>query len=284
MSGSLVLMNLHPQISSRIGAHDDRPRPIPPTALARRNRGRALRPGRAPSQNLGAEPSTRRGQGRLRRCGRRRSRRRLVRRSRASRSDIEPAAAASSSQVEPTTLPDCAVVLAGLQAAKTTPDTVVVNDMPTDTSASAGDEPGSGFKGIVTILTIDGPRLTFRSDEPNTPTSGTGTLDAATVWVDGPTHLDSPPTLQVGEQLGLATTPASDGVDHVVFIDVGASAVVDEKPAPDKKLTTPAGSSRRRTHRRRPTQRSSFRVPPCHPARPRSHWERSLPSTQPRSP
>lgn len=151
--------------------------------------------------------------------------------------------ATSTSQVEPTTLPDCAVVLAGLQAAKTTPDTVVVNDIPTDTSASAGDEPGSGFKGTVTILAIDGPRLTFRSDEPNTPTSGTGTLDAATVWFDGSTQLDSPPTLQVGEHVGLGKRLASDGLDHVVFVDVSESAGVDGMPAPDKRLSTTAGSS-----------------------------------------
>ena len=152
--------------------------------------------------------------------------------------------ASSASQVEPTTLPGCDVVLAGLRA-KSTQDTVAPKDNPTDTSAFAGDVPRVDFKGIVTILTIDGPQLTFRSDEPKVapPTGGAASLDAATVWVDGPTNLDTPPTLHVGEQLGLATTPASDGVHHVVFIDVGASAVVDEKPAPGKKLTTPAGSS-----------------------------------------
>ena len=72
------------------------------------------------------------------------------------------------------------------------------------------------------------------------PTEREGTIDADTEWADGQTHLDSPPTLQVGEQLGLATKPDSDGVDHVVFIDVSARASVDEQPAnePDKKLAT----------------------------------------------
>ena len=154
--------------------------------------------------------------------------------------------ASSASQVEPAASPDCDVVLAGLRASMSTPDTIVPKDVSTDPSASAGDVSAVGFKGIVTILTIDGPQLTFRVDEPKvaSPTTGVGTVDAATVWVDGQTPLDAPPPLQVGEQLGLATTQASDGVDHVIFIDVSAPARVDEKPAsaPDRKLTT-VGSS-----------------------------------------
>jgi hypothetical protein len=81
-----------------------------------------------------------------------------------------------------------------------------------------------------------------------TPTKGVGTVDAETEWVDGQTPLDSPPTLQVGEQLGLATRPDSDGVDHVDFIDVSATASssvdVDENPATavDKKLKAAAES------------------------------------------
>ena len=152
------------------------------------------------------------------------------------------AAASSLASSPPSALPDCDAVLAALRPAKSTPDTGVPKDATTDPSASAGDVQGRGFKGIVTILTVDGPRLTFHVDEPNdaTPTEGDGTIDAETEWVDGQTHLDSPPTLQVGEQLGLATKPDNDGVDHVVFIDVSARASVDEQPAnePDKKLAT----------------------------------------------
>ena len=152
------------------------------------------------------------------------------------------AAASSLASSPPSALPDCDAVLAALRPAKSTPDSGVPKDATTDPSASAGDVQGRGFKGIVTILTVDGPRLTFHVDEPNnaTPTEADGTIDAETEWVDGQTHLDSPPTLQVGEQLGLATKPDSDGVDHVLIIDVSARASVDEQPAnePDKKLAT----------------------------------------------
>lgn len=152
---------------------------------------------------------------------------------------VQPAAspvASSAAQVEKTILPDCSVVLAGLRAAETTPDTVLPREVRTDTSASTD----FGFKGIVTIVAIDGPQLTFRNDDPNIalPT-GVATLDAATVWMDGPTQLDSPPTLQVGQQLGLATAVAADGVDHVLFIDLSASVGVGEKSADDKKIVEP---------------------------------------------
>jgi hypothetical protein len=36
---------------------------------------------------------------------------------------------------------------------------------------------------------------------------------------------------------------ASDGVDHVIFVDVGSSEAGAENAAPDKKLKTPADSS-----------------------------------------
>jgi hypothetical protein len=139
------------------------------------------------------------------------------------------AASPTSSQDEPTAPPDCSVVLAGLRAEAAKPD-AAAKEVPTDRSDSAGDEASRGFKGVVTILTIDGPRLTFRDDEPKVtpPTTGAATVDAATVWVDGATQLDAPPTLQVGEQLGLAARPASDGVDHVVFIDVGVAAAASD--------------------------------------------------------
>ncbi len=148
--------------------------------------------------------------------------------------------ASSTPQVAPTALPACDVVLAGLRAAKSTPDTGVPKDAPTDKGASSNG-PSADFKGIVTVLTIDGPQLTFRKDEPNvaSPTSGTTTVDSATTWVDGPTQLDTPPTLQIGEQLGLATTLGSDGVERALFIDVGASASVDQTPAPDTKIVVP---------------------------------------------
>jgi hypothetical protein len=148
------------------------------------------------------------------------------------------AASSTSSQVEPTAEPECDVVLAGLRAAAAKPDDAAAKEIPTDTSASAGDEATGGFKGIVTILSIDGPQITFRTDEPKVvpPTTSVATVDAATLWVDGTTQLNAPPTLQVGEQLGLASKPASDGVDHVVFIDVGATSAASQ---PDAKAAVP---------------------------------------------
>ncbi|MCU1502479.1 MAG: hypothetical protein JWM12_1833, partial [Ilumatobacteraceae bacterium] len=158
--------------------------------------------------------------------------------------------ASTPSPVEPAALPDCGDLLTQVRTAVSTAKTVL-EDVPSDRSASAGEVSGVGFKGIVTILTIDGPRLTFRSDEPKLapPTAGLGTLDADTVWVDGPTPLEPPPTLQVGEQLGLATSRAGDGVDHVVFIDVSAAVRVDEKPAADKTPTASSESSSTRPDR-----------------------------------
>jgi hypothetical protein len=55
--------------------------------------------------------------------------------------------------------------------------------------------------------------------------------------------LDPPPTLQVGDHVGLGTLVASDGVAHVVFVDVRLSAVVDDMPAPDRTLSTTVESS-----------------------------------------
>ena len=140
----------------------------------------------------------------------------------------------------PTTAPACDTVLADLRAAASTPDAGAAKDPPPDASDSVDELGGHGFKGIVTILAIDGPRVTFRNDEPEAtrPTSGVGTLDAATIWVDGRTRLDSPPALQVGQQLGLATTQDSAGVDHIAFVDISARA----GDTPREKAAPPAGT------------------------------------------
>ena len=140
----------------------------------------------------------------------------------------------------PPAAPACDTVLADLRAAGSTPDAGAVKDPPRDASDSVDELGGHGFKGIVTIIAIDGPRVTFRNDEPEAtrPTSGVGTLDAATIWVDGRTRLDSPPALQVGQQLGLATTQDSAGVDHIAFVDVSARA----GDTPREKAAPPAGA------------------------------------------
>jgi hypothetical protein len=135
----------------------------------------------------------------------------------------------SSSMEQPSALPECATVLAALQTA----ETGVPKDVPTDPSSSADELGERGFKGIVTITAVDGQQLSFDVEEPEIalPSSGLGTLDEATEWFDGATMLTTPPVLAVGEQLGLATKPNEEGVDHVLFVDLGA---VDYEGKPDK--------------------------------------------------
>jgi len=140
----------------------------------------------------------------------------------------------------PATAPSCDAALAMVRAAASPPAAARPKDESPDPSDPVGELSGHGFKGIVTIVAIDGPRLTFRSDEPEaTPTTSSGgTLDAATIWVDGGTRLASPPALQVGQQLGLATTQDSAGVDHIAFVDVSARA----GDTPREKAAPPAGA------------------------------------------
>ena len=149
--------------------------------------------------------------------------------------------ASTISQAEPAALPDCAGVLAALPSAKTTPIAVVVKGGQTDTSASPSDVPAFGFKGVATIVAIDGSQITFRSDEPKIApaSSSTGTLDAATVWFDGSTRLDTPQTLKVGDLVGLGTLLATDDVVHVVFVDVSVSAAVAENPTGNTTIVVP---------------------------------------------
>ena len=140
---------------------------------------------------------------------------------------------------EPPALPDCATVLAGLPTTGSTDDSGVPKDVPGDPSASADELGEHGFKGIVTITAIDGPQLSFTVEEPDIapPSSGLGTLDETTEWVDGSTPLTTPPALTVGEQLGLATKPDGEGVDRVIFVDVSPVSY-DAKPDQADKPTT----------------------------------------------
>lgn len=154
--------------------------------------------------------------------------------------------ASTATQETTTASPDCAVVLAGLQAANSTAAALVPKGVTTDPSANS-DLPGANFKGVVTILTIDGSQITFSSDDPEATlsTSGVAIVAATTVWMDGATQLDTAPTIQVGQQLGLATTAGSDGVDRVLFIDI-SSVSVEAKVAdtkPDDNKVEPANST-----------------------------------------
>jgi hypothetical protein len=143
--------------------------------------------------------------------------------------------ASTATEATATALPDCAVVLAGLKAANSTAAAVVPKGVTTDPSVDS-DLPEANFKGVVTILTFEGSRITFSADDPDIPppTSDVATVDAATLWMDGATHLDTAPTLQVGQHLGLATAVGSDGVDRVIFVDVGSVSV--EANVADTKL------------------------------------------------
>lgn len=64
-------------------------------------------------------------------------------------------------------------------------------------------------------------------------------LDATTRWMDGSADLDGAQTLQVGQHVGLATAARTDGVDHVLFIDV-SSVGAESKPAASIDLPGPS--------------------------------------------
>jgi hypothetical protein len=161
---------------------------------------------------------------------------------------LAAASSVASTATEATTAwPDCAVVLAGLEAANSTAAAVVPKGVTTDTSVNSTDLPEANFKGVVTILTIDGSQITFSSDDPDAtpPTSGVAIVDATTLWMDGATQLDTAPTIQVGQHLGLATAAGSDGVDRVIFIDISFVSVEANVAytRPHDNKVEPAGST-----------------------------------------
>jgi len=151
---------------------------------------------------------------------------------------------AAASSVATSASPDCAVVLAAMQAANSTEGAVVTKLNSADTSSTPNDLPEANFKGAVTILTLDGSHVTFSPVDPNNslPTSGVANIDASTRWMDGSTQLDVAPTIGVGQQVGLATAADSSGIDRVLFIDIsGAEAnVADTQPAKSIELPGPS--------------------------------------------
>jgi hypothetical protein len=143
------------------------------------------------------------------------------------------AAEPASGSGEPSTLEACDVVLTRVRAAIPTPDVAAAK--PADANATA-DERGfdeRGFKGMVTVLSVDGTHVTFRVDEadPAAVTSGAAVLEPTTSWVDAGVPLAAPPSLAVGESIGLATTPGADGADHALLVDVGDPAPPVDEPA-----------------------------------------------------
>ncbi len=142
------------------------------------------------------------------------------------------AAGPASGSGDPIALEACDVVLTHVRAAIPTPD--VAATKPVDPNPTA-DERGfdeRGFKGMVTLLSVDGTQVTFRVDDadPAAVTSGAAVLEPTTSWVDAGVPLVAPPALAVGESIGLATTPGADGVDHVLLVDIGAPAPPVDEP------------------------------------------------------
>jgi hypothetical protein len=142
------------------------------------------------------------------------------------------AAELASGSGEPVTLEACDVVLSRVRAAMPTPDVAAVKPVEADLPADEGGFDEGGFKGFVTVLSVEGAQLTFRVDEadPSAVTSGAAVVDATTSWVDGGVPLAAPAALAAGQPIGLATTPGADGGDHVLLVDVGASARPADEP------------------------------------------------------
>jgi len=165
---------------------------------------------------------------------------------------LAAASSIASTATQPTTtaLPDCAVVLAGMQAANPTEaaiaakDAVAAKDLSADTSSRESDLPEANFKGIVPILTIDGSQITFSPVDPkdSPPTSGVAIIDGDTRWMDGSTQLGVEPTIEVGQQVGLATAADSSGVDRAIFIDISTVEDKDAESKPDKSIDLPGPS------------------------------------------
>ena len=152
------------------------------------------------------------------------------------------AAAPASGSNEPVTLEACDVVLDRVRAAMPTPDVAAVKPVEAEPPADEGGFDERGFKGLVTVLSVEDAQLTFHVDEadPSAVTSGVAAVDATTSWVDGGVPLAAPPALAAGQPIGLATTPGGDGVDHVLLVDVGASARPADEPVEGSKTPSDA--------------------------------------------
>ncbi|MCU1367297.1 MAG: hypothetical protein JWN39_2936 [Ilumatobacteraceae bacterium] len=129
-------------------------------------------------------------------------------------------------------LPDCTTALDQFSTAQTTVDRSTLSDLQAAKQAAANvpSEFDFDFKGLVSILTVDGPQITFHVDAPEGITDGAATIDAETRWADGAGPLDATPELIVGQQIGIATQVGPDGAEHVAAIDLSASATIDSAP------------------------------------------------------
>ena len=60
--------------------------------------------------------------------------------------------------------------------------------------------------------------------------------------MDGSTQLDIAPTIEVGQQVGLATAADSSGVDRAIFIDIRSVEDTDTGSKPAKSIDLPGPS------------------------------------------
>jgi hypothetical protein len=105
------------------------------------------------------------------------------------------------------------------------------------TGTASADTPAIDFKGIVSIAAIDGSTIKVNEEESksNPPASRTVIIDTATVWRNGPTTLDTAAPLHIGDTIGLAALAASDGIEHAVVVDIGATTPTN----PDASIKLP---------------------------------------------
>jgi hypothetical protein len=85
---------------------------------------------------------------------------------------------------------------------------------------------GVDFKGLVSIVAIDGSTIRVSGGEPMASSSTTRALivDGDTQWRNGSTVLDAPATLHVGDTVAIAALTANDGIERAVVVDVDAKA------------------------------------------------------------
>ncbi len=124
--------------------------------------------------------------------------------------------------------------------------TLTANQKPVGAAESAADSVPSDtqdasalsaadFKAPVTIVAVEGDQISDHADvamPAGSSVDGVAVVDPATSWLDGKTPLATPATLAAGQIVGLATTLAADGLNHVLFVDTAPSDAPDGGPTP----------------------------------------------------
>jgi hypothetical protein len=134
---------------------------------------------------------------------------------------------ASTPAATPPTMPACADVPARAQGKDPADGAEAAKQADANGGAGATTSLGKeeftiGFKGIVTLTSVDGDQLAFTIDDPQTTPAGqrTALIDADTEWRNADVTLDAPAALTVGQTVGIATEQTADGVDHVLVVDL----------------------------------------------------------------